>query len=257
MKVTLHVAGGPAWHERYIKAFTAGFAAHDIGVSRTHVDRPIVDGSIPLLFACNSFKRCERFYKNNDVPFLTVNRCFVLDVNDDVAIGWGGFNGEADFKLPEKPSVDRWHQQRDRCKLTMFNWAPTGRARIVLGDYEHDRNRKLVAAIKDDWKTDGMLWKPHPQNHTNYGFEHFRGTLRDACRVASFMCVYSTTAVAEAMLLGIPCITYSRKSIAYPVTGHGPVDFRLPDRNEWFSKLAYAQWHITEIESGAFWEHLR
>ncbi len=79
-------------------------------------------------------------------------------------------------------------------------------------------------------------------------------TLTQDLERAHIAITHSSTGAVESILRGIPTITLSRFSIAYPVSHHA-IDgerFIFP-RRAWCSKLGFRQWTLDELEDGSSW----
>lgn len=72
--------------------------------------------------------------------------------------------------------------------------------------------------------------------------EQPRESLRDALRRHRTAIGYQTTALVMAALAGLEIICKDRRNILW--------------ESNWLALLPYADWHWSEIESGAAWEHL-
>ncbi len=74
-------------------------------------------------------------------------------------------------------------------------------------------------------------------------------------------CVTFTSGSAiDAIIEGIPTVTYDSGSMAYPICDKDCKDIEnisMPDRDQWLHNLAYTQWHMNEMDSGAPWLHLK
>lgn len=71
---------------------------------------------------------------------------------------------------------------------------------------------------------------------------------------------YSSGLAIDSLLNGCPNISMSPSSFAYeivPNTVKGIEDIRGVARDQWLHNLAYAQWHVNEIEQGLPWLHLK
>ena len=69
------------------------------------------------------------------------------------------------------------------------------------------------------------------------------------------MC-YNSNSSVDAVINGVPCITFDEGSMAYEVTGHKVCDRIKPDREEWLKALSNTQWTPDEIKNGDYVERL-
>jgi hypothetical protein len=68
----------------------------------------------------------------------------------------------------------------------------------------------------------------------------------------------SNTAV-DALLNGIPVFAHDQGSMCWPVANKSLISVDVPnkpDRSQWLSDFAYAQWTPEEMRSGRAWQHL-
>lgn len=75
-----------------------------------------------------------------------------------------------------------------------------------------------------------------------------------------FAIAFSSNAIVDAIVNGIPPIAMSQLSPAYKVCTKDFTEYeqiKLFDREKWLSDMAYTQWSINEMESGECWNHLR
>jgi hypothetical protein len=96
--------------------------------------------------------------------------------------------------------------------------------------------------------------RPHPGN------EPARKPLSQDLKGAWAVVVWSSSAGVEALIEGIPVICMAPRWIAKSAAGEtlkSVVEPALIDRLPALHRLAWAQWHIEEIESGAPFQYLR
>ena len=70
----------------------------------------------------------------------------------------------------------------------------------------------------------------------------------------------TSNAGVDSILHGVPVICFDPICVGYKLSTHDIKDIEdplMPDRQQFFYDLAYAQWSIPEIEKGDCWEHLR
>lgn len=168
-----------------------------------------------------------------------------------VAAEWEGLRGEA--RLPEgEPAADRW----EALGIPVLPWRRGGGSRaLVLEQHPGDMATEPTdyAGVSRVLESRGFVVhrRPHPLVEPSIPLEH------DLLWADVAVTVCSTAAV-EAVIAGVPTITLSRRSVAWPVTSHA---VREPlyrgDRSRWLHELAYRQWTLAELASGEAWSHLR
>lgn len=226
--IIIHANTNIPWHRRYLSAFSRGFSAHSVSASTTAQDRySDTDSAIHVIFANNFWQRTWKACPRNRL--VTVNRCYFGNAHEHVAIGWGGFNGQAAFAQPQGPK---------RLSNFLLPLEPIRKAHkdtqvLVLGEY----NR---AAPKI-----GHQLRPHPQGTPNPNGLEKQGVF-DAVAVYG-----GTTAVVDYVLRGYPIAVHSDESVAKWIDK--PEQYTEQARLNWLEQLAWAQWNITEIENGDFW----
>lgn len=251
MSIVIHsqFRNGPKWHRRYSSALIDGFKARGEVVASCK-EGDSIDGfdpsAIHVIFGPNYFPKTFAAAKKAGLA-LTINRCFYGDVNDDVSIGWNGFNGLATF-----PGYVHGRLEKERHKLPAQSWKPpaTNNVALILGEFPSACDNKqeinqFYADSVEDAKQHGLLpvFRPHPlAKHRINGAADAPGELTAAARVYT----YASTYGVHARLIGAP-ISAHPASLAYEDIG---------DFDNWLERVVAAQWHITEITRGDFWEHL-
>lgn len=241
---------GPAWHRRYANALVDGFKSHGHVAEVTEDDCVLVSAehAVHVIFGPNYFPQAfkKALLAGNA---LTINRCFYGDANDNVAIGWNGFNGLADFPAPIE---GRYEKEIVRMPAREWRQPLKDHIAVILGEYASPCDDKL--AIKNFYieavehaKADGLLpiFRPHPL--AKHKIEGAAFAPSADIRTAQRVYTHASTYGVHARLIGCP-VWASPASLA-----HCDGD---ETESEWRARVASAQWHIDEITSGAFWEHL-
>jgi hypothetical protein len=199
-----------------------------------------------------------------------------------VAIGGAGFD-DGDFCNAASPP-DRWRQISASRGLGLAPWRTTGRHVLVVGQVPGDAalrgldimgwiERTVLALARHT--TRPIVVRPHPMTPDGDLAElarlpliRGRATLQNpplgpiAGSLAgawATVCHSSGTAI-DSLLAGVPAITTSEASMAWPVTGHDLAEIErppMPPREQWLYDLCYGQWTLEEIRSGQVWGRLR
>jgi len=71
----------------------------------------------------------------------------------------------------------------------------------------------------------------------------------------SLFCLgWHTNALCCSLLSGIPTVCLDEESLGYDISSHSITeDLIYPDREEWFNKLSWANWSVSEVGKGKFW----
>jgi len=136
----------------------------------------------------------------------------------------------------------------------------TDKVAIVLGQVDGDSQLggiNLADWTKDTMKTLEMVgyrveYRPHP------GIQRSMETLEDAVQRADLVAAYNSTALVEAVRVGVPFICsdlcqyfgMSTKNIAAPTAK--PIE----ERRQFMANLAYCQYDAEEFGDGTAWRHI-
>ena len=194
----------------------------------------------------------------------------------------GIFHDTGLFNNHQSPP-DRWTALSRETGILVKPYRNTGRHVLLLGQVPTDASlcgTDIYAWIGDTARdlrchTDRpILVRPHPASSREAlaGFRERiretrglvlddppRGDMRHALRSCWAVVTHSSSGMVDALVNGIPGISMSRASIAWPVTDHCLAAIEQPtlhDREQWLHDLAYAQWSLSEMESGEVWRHL-
>ena len=80
-----------------------------------------------------------------------------------------------------------------------------------------------------------------------------RKPVQEVLKRSWVMVTYSSGAAVDALIEGVPCITFSPASMAWPVSDHRLECIERPTlfaREQWLYDLAYAQWSPEEMREG-------
>jgi hypothetical protein len=67
---------------------------------------------------------------------------------------------------------------------------------------------------------------------------------------------FNSNSAVDAVLAGVPAYVEDEGGMAFDVASHTVGEIHRPDRAQWAHDLAYCQWTVDEMASGATWEHL-
>ena len=253
MKVIIH-ATGIRWQQRYFELFRKGFKIHGItDVQATNTDKPVA-GDLHVLFGPNYWKKCENHYKN----YLQVNRKFIGDVNDDVAVSWNGFNGRGYFNVDEIiPDQLESVLERSPIRIRPCRWGKGDvDTFLLLGQADAGRAATYnwlgmwYESMRESYSESKAVFRSHPNGdgHT---------LLQDVNRTRFSVSLNSTVAV-ETLMLGHPTIVHDQGSPVWAICNpmRSPT-FCQWNRTKMFNYLAMGQYHYSDIETGVCWEQLR
>jgi hypothetical protein len=218
----------------------------------------VYEGSNPQTdkVACWGWRRGKELRdKGHDV--LVFERGYLGDRHYYTSIGWNGLNGHADFKVAgdEKIKGDwpikDWHD---------------GEYIVIMGQVMGDASLKgqNLTAQYEQWAADAekhynmpVFFRPHPntsRGNFNPKIPKIEGDLNDVLQSCHLVLCYNSNSSVDAVINGVPCVTFDRGSMAYEVTGNRICDRIKPDREKWLARLSNCQWTPEEIRNGDYVE---
>lgn len=244
-------------------AFAQGLAVHGIAAEQSAPPRyRPCDLSITWGHKMDHVLNGQR---GNNLPYLILEHGYFGDRNTNISCGFNGLNRDAEFHNACSPP-DRWEKHGAG---RMKPWRTDGEFVLVCGQVVGDRSLircpdypAWIAKACEAAKVYGLpvYFRPHPK------FAGFQAPVpirtgvpldQELERAAAAVCWNSNSAV-EAVLAGVPTVVCDPGSMAWPVCAHGlGAPLIRPDRQQWVHDLAYAQWTLDELASGAAWAHLR
>lgn len=195
----------------------------------------------------------------------------------------GFLQDDADFNNTDSPP-DRWALLSQALGLRLKPYRREGRHILIVGQNPGDAS--LRGADIFEWMyltvmqarrvtARPIVVRPHPVTPQSMMKEFERlfmtiegivvdhppnGPIQTALQDCWVMLAYSSSATIDALIQGVPCITFSPANMAWPVSDHDLESIERPtlfDREQWLYDLAYAQWSLEEMEAGTAWRHLR
>lgn len=236
VKVVIHANPRQAHQVEFGAALWEGFKVHGINATVSS-ERPL-DGDIHVVqgpwFTLDTHRH---------LPWvLYLDRCFYGDASKVVSLGWLLGNGARDFKIKmnaqpkgELPRIWPRKEYNGTC--------------VVFADYGRDMAQEVAMAQA---RHPRVLYRPHPAETGPVipkGCQEATGSLDDVFEVASAAIGHASTVLVDAVRHGLKTETTNPAHVVY-----GAWD---KIRRVWLGHLSWAQWHLDECASGAFWEHLK
>ncbi len=252
MKVAIHANAGIQWHRRYAEYLKSGFARHGIDASVTRSAGRERGTDLAVLCGPNYWKQVERA----DGPYLMVNRVLVSKnprhVNDVVAISWDGLNGRGTFCVDD---IDSARLERFIApSKDVAGWRKDGNYLLLCGQADVGRCGRYGST--SEWynyitstSNEQVVFRPHPNNERNI-------PLRTHLHTARAAAVLNSTVAVDALLAGVPVLSFDEGNPAHAVAGHALAETVYPERLPFLAYLASCQYFYEEIVSGKFWEQL-
>jgi hypothetical protein len=143
---------------------------------------------------------------------------------------------------------------------------------LLIGQVAGDMSLQAIGGDLVRWyrETAAMLQKhgydvrfrPHPGTirrgsplNVPPGAKLIDGTLKEAFAGAAVVVTFNSNTGVESVLAGVPTITSDVGSMAWDVSSHDvALPLVTPNRDRWAAELAWKQWTLEEMASGACWE---
>lgn len=186
--------------------------------------------------------------------------------NNWFSIGWNNLNNRADFKLPKDfVSTGRFNNF-----FHLKDWKNGGDKIIIAGQFIEDMSvqglnlspfyEKLYTLLSKKYNLPVYFKQKPLKKSVRTNFTHnipiFQGDMKKALEEAAFIVTFNSNSAVDAVINGVPAITFDKGSMAWDVTSHDISEIIKPDRSLWAEKLAHCQWSIEEIENGDWLERL-
>lgn len=260
MKAAVHV--GLPHHGEFGRAFAKGLERHGIAAVFADYDAPA-----PCDFAVIWGWRQTKVI-GSGVPVLCLERGHIQPRNDWVSAGWNGLAGRGTYPKA-RDGGSRWNRHHAH---HMKPPSSGGTYALVMGQTPGDaalQGRDIYKWLADachDLRANQyrVRYRPHPQMLASgdlfcpEGAIFSQRSLEDDLSDAMLAVTFNSTSAVEAVLYGVPTLTFDEGSMAWPVTAH-----RFEDagkqflREPWAHDLAWAQWLKSELEDGTAWEAIK
>lgn len=182
-----------------------------------------------------------------------------------ISLAWNGLNGRGEFFVPEEITGERFDKH-----FKLKPWKESGEHIVIMGQVRGDQSlmgkdltRFYERVAKEAAETYNMpvYFKPHPvglQRNANFRpkIEHIYGTMDEVLEKAHLVITYNSNSGVDAVINGVPAVSYDIGSMAYNVTSHDVKERIMPDREAWAHRLAWCQWTREEIANGDYWPYL-
>lgn len=188
---------------------------------------------------------------------LVMERGYLGDRFAWTSLAWNGLNGRGQFPA-ENADPARFHEH-----FQMQPWKQGGDYVLILGQVPRDaslQGRNLMPWYETAARRCSeihklpVLFRPHPLARGQQvvkGAGLSSGTLDEALAEAALAVTYNSNSGVDAVIAGVPTIAADPGSMAWSVTGRKIHEIVRPDRERWASALAWKQWRLEEIISGA------
>lgn len=244
-------------------------AAHQLSHQAALADGLAAHGINPMLAYSNTARtkhvacwgwRVGKALRAAGHEVLVIERGYLGDRFEWSSLAWNGLNGHGQFgQLPAD-------QTRFAENFSMSPWKSGGEYVLIMGQVPGDaslQGRDMMPWYEQAARTAAekyglpVQFRPHPlairKGHKQQlkGAAQSIGELADALAGAAVVITFNSNSGVDAVLAGVPTVTADQGSMAWPVAGHAIGEIAKPDRTAWASRLAWCQWRIEEIRSGA------
>lgn len=260
MKVAVFTGKAPHQVE-HAKAFREGLRRHGLD-AQIEDARTVIECDLAVFWGHRKHDIIRR-QRDNGRRYLVMERGYVDDRFQWTSLGYDGLNGRADF-CNEDVSGDRWERHFAH---HMKPWRKRDGYVLIMGQVRGDAALanvnfpEWVSRTISDLRALGhdVRFRPHPSDAgQRYDCPIQAGSLEDAIAHASFVVTWNSNSGVDAVLSGVPVVAMDEGSMARPVAAHGLESAGImPDRTRWAHRLAWCQWRMDEISSGAAWDHLK
>jgi hypothetical protein len=201
---------------------------------------------------------------------LVAERGYLGDRAKWVGMGWNGLNGRATHTEVD----DQGGRLNSLFPGLLEPWRETSSpglgVALILGQVRFDSAvmhtdiaawyRKVAKELEGEGYK--IRFRAHPQDPKANPFKERHplvpGELKDSLAGVSLAVTFNSTAGVDCVMAGVPTVTYDRGSMAWEMTTHTVKQFSItPEREKWAAALAWKQWCLEEISSGAAWETLQ
>ena len=251
-----------------LTAFADGLRQHGIEPACRNLGArdAMVDADLAVCWGARHEELFER-QRAAGSHFLILERGYVGDRLTWTSARFDGLNGRG-WTPPAPDGGERW---REYFADLMQPWRLPceGKHVLLAGQVRGDaacRGVDLPAWYAEVAREAPGLWawplrfRPHPHpaaiNDRVRGVPVLEGDLADALAGAALHVAWNSNTGVDAVMAGVPTVALDPGSMAWPVAAHSLDGMVVPDRAAWGRDLAWSQWQLEELVSGAAWDFL-
>ena len=250
------VVSRPARQVAHSEAITEGLRKFDIPVCIALTSNRVRTKHV----ACWGWRIGKRLLEAG-FQVLVLERGYLGDRFSYTSLGWNGLNGNAVFPKYTPDNGERFRETGAQLK----DWKTDGEYVLITGQVPRDASLRGIDLMPyyEKWAKEAaeayhkpVLFRPHPDVARKGGSAPpgiplcTTPTLAEALDKA-FLCInFNSNSGVDAILAGVPTVTFDKGSMAYDVCGHRVRELIRPKREDWAYSLAYTQWTLDEIRSG-------
>ena len=151
-------------------------------------------------------------------------------------------------------------------------WSHSDGFTLILGQMPDHISLARVNGDLAEWyeaaaQMPDAVFRPHPRapgtayppgTRTIIGRREIGYSLARSLAGARVAVTFNSNAGVDAVLAGVPTIATDPGSMAWPVAAHSlSAPLVRPNRAKWAARLAWCQWTMDEMKSGAAWDALK
>jgi hypothetical protein len=242
--VTIHANQDVPWHLKRGTFFAEGLAKAGIAYRFTRSRMRDGDG-VPLLLGTTFWRNIE----TDGGEFILVDRCSFGDTEEYIQLVFNGHGRRGEHKMPEPPDPARW--RNIGCPVRA--WRRNGKRTVVCGQTESysPEYRRI-----EDWYAKVVPFATHFRTHPA-GYNPTKLPEAPDWRDVRCAITLNSSVGVQAVLAGIPTVTFDEAAMAWPVSSHSLDDPLItPDRGNWCTWLAWTQYSDSELREGDTWQRL-
>lgn len=237
---------------RYCDAFISGAKRHGL------IQKPFAD--LIVVWGVRQQKNITaQIARGGEVCILECG--YLGNRLERASVSFGGeLNGRARFPQLQDSG------ERFAKNFTLEPWSHRDGYALIMGQVPGDMSLEPVNGDLTAWyelaaQMPNAVFRPHPKvpdTHCPPGAQLIGGTLGECLAGARVAVTFNSNSGVEAILAGVPTIATDPGSMAWPVASHGFNEMLArPCRDTWAARLAWCQWTVDEMASGAAWEALK
>lgn len=260
---SIYASRGAKHQCEHAAALAQGFAAHGIQCVLKAPGEPAESEHV----ACWGWRQGQRL-RGLGHQVLVMERGYLGDRFAWTSLAWNGLNNRGMFSIP----ADLGDRFERHFSDLLQPWSPGESYALLIGQVPGDMSlqgrdlgpwyREQAIKAASDYGLP-IRFRPHPMAvrrgmvHTVPGARALDGSLADALSGARAVLTFNSNTAVDSLLAGKPTVACEPGAMAWGVASAATATTKEPDRLAFFKRLAWCQWSMDEIRSGAAWDVVR
>ncbi|MCP3447320.1 hypothetical protein [Bradyrhizobium sp. CCGUVB14] len=262
----IHVQPGARHQDDAARAMLAGLVRHGIKVRLAQYDVPEV-ADLTVVWSWRQ-QRVVSESLENQIPILVMERGHLPPRRNWISCGFNGMLRRGVYAVPA-PGNDRLERyfaqhikewvRREGYALLIDQVAGEG---STTGPFSHSWTEDVIAVLSA--LGHNIRYRRHPKalewkdNWVPPDLEISSASLIEDFEKAAICVTFNSSVAVEAVVYGVPAVSFDVDSMAWEVTSHNLGEPPLfCDRQAWLERLSWVQWSMEELSSGVAWDALR